>query len=109
MVAQGGGLGGGSAAATSSKRGSAAKPVKAGAAKLSFKDKHALEQLPREIAIHESEIVRLRRVLSDGNLFRRDPAKFTRSTDALAAAEVALAAAEERWLELSVLRETLGG
>ena len=109
MVAQGGGLGGGSAAAAGSKRGSAAKPAKAGAAKLSFKDKHALDQLPREIATHESDIVRLRRVLSDGNLFRRDPAKFTRSTDALAAAEAALAAAEERWLELTVLRETLGG
>ena len=108
MVAQGGALGGGSAGTTGSKRGSSAKPEKASARKLSFKDKHALEQLPREIAAYEAEIQRLRRVLSEGNLFRRDPAKFTRSTDALTAAEAALVAAEERWLELEVLRETLG-
>ncbi len=114
MVAQGGGLGGGSAAATTGSRrgpqgGSSARSDKAAIRKLSFKDKHALQQLPREIAAHEAEIARLRRVLSDNNLFRRDPAKFTRSTDALAAAEAALAAAEERWLELEALREALEG
>ena len=110
MVAQGGALGGGSApGAMPPRRGTTGRQEKAGARKLSFKDKHALERLPHEIAAHEAEIARLRRVLSDGNLFRRDPAKFTRSTDALAAAEATLATAEERWLELEALRESLAG
>jgi ATP-binding cassette subfamily F protein uup len=111
MVAQGGGLTGSAGGAAGVRRGSsgAAKPGKQSARKLSFKDKHALEQLPREIAAHEAEIQRLRRVLSDANLYRRDPAKFTRSTDALTAAEAALTAAEERWLELEMLREAASG
>ena len=111
MVAQGGGLGGGSGAAPGAKRsqGAGGKSEKAANRKLSFKDKHALEQLPREIAAHEAEIVRLRRVLSDNNLYKRDPAKFTRSTDALTTAEAALTAAEERWLQLEMLRESING
>ncbi len=117
MVAQGGGLGGGlgggssgsASQASGARRGQSARAEKPAARKLSFKDRHALDQLPREIATHEAEIARLRRVLSDANLYRRDPAKFTRSTDALTASEAALAAAEERWLQLEMLRESTGG
>ena len=75
-------------------------------AKLSFKDKHALETLPTQIANHDADIARLQRKLADSNLFRRDPAGFRRATEALATAETARAQAEERWLELEILRET---
>ena len=39
----------------------------------------------------------------------RDPQKFQAEADGLAAAEAALAEAEERWLELEMLREELEG
>ncbi len=110
MVAQGGGVAGGSADAAPGRREAAVsgKAAKPGARKLSFKDKHALERLPGEIAALEAEIQRLRGVLGDGALYGRDPGRFARSTDALAAAEAALAAAEERWLELELLRDATG-
>ncbi len=111
MLAQGGGVAGGSAevVGTPGRRAAAsARAAKPAARKLSFKDKHALERLPGEMATLEAEIRRLREVLGDGGLYGRDPVRFTRSTDALAAAEAALAAAEERWLELELLRDEVG-
>ncbi|GBQ48059.1 ABC transporter ATP-binding protein [Komagataeibacter europaeus LMG 18890] len=77
------------------------------ARKMSYKDKHALEQLPKQMAALETEIERLRAILSDGGLYARDPATFTAATTALEKAEADLTAAEERWLELEMLRETL--
>ena len=75
--------------------------------KLSFKDKHALETLPREIEKLTSEIAKQRRILHDPKLYARDRAGFDRATKALQDAETALATAEERWLELEMLRETV--
>ncbi len=75
--------------------------------KLSFKDKHALETLPAEMERIGGEIARLRRRLADPDLYRKDPAGFGGASDLLGKAERALAAAEERWLELEVRRETL--
>jgi ATP-binding cassette subfamily F protein uup len=43
---------------------------------LSFKDKHALEVLPGEIAALEAEIARLQTVMSDPELFARDRVTF---------------------------------
>ena len=84
-----------------------AKPV--APKKLSFKDKHALETLPNTMADLEREIARLNRVLSDPNLYSRQPAKFADTTKALDAAGAALAKAEEQWLALELLREALEG
>ena len=78
------------------------------ARKLSFKDKHALETLPKRIEQLSADIAKQRRILDDPKLYTRDRAGFTRATDALAAAEAALAAAEEQWLELELKREELG-
>ncbi len=75
--------------------------------KLSFKDKHALESLPGEMARLTNQIQVQQRLLSDPNLYRRDQAAFKRATDALQDAQGKLAAAEERWLELELLREEL--
>jgi ATP-binding cassette subfamily F protein uup len=46
--------------------------------------------------------------VADAGFYARDPAGFARATQALATAQAALAAAEERWLELEMLREAAG-
>ena len=74
---------------------------------MSFKDKHALETLPGEMEKLEAQIAAGKDALADPQLFTRDPARFQKEADALAAAETALAQAEERWLELEMLREEL--
>jgi ABC transport system ATP-binding/permease protein len=74
---------------------------------MSFKDKHALETLPGRIASLEIEIARLTAVLADTDLYARQPAVFAQATTALDAAQSALTAAEEQWLELEMLREEL--
>jgi ATP-binding cassette subfamily F protein uup len=74
--------------------------------KLSFKQQHELEKLlPDTIAKLQADMVRYQRVLTDPNLFKRDPKKFQATTSALAQAELELARAEERWLELELLRQ----
>ncbi|HXT78825.1 MAG TPA: ABC-F family ATP-binding cassette domain-containing protein [Acetobacteraceae bacterium] len=75
--------------------------------RMSFKDKHALETLPAQIAALEAELERLGTVLNDTELYRREPARFTAASTALAAAQAALTAAEEQWLHLEMLREEL--
>lgn len=72
--------------------------------KLSFKDKHALKTLPGEIARLETKQSELSKSLDDPDLYARDREKFTQLSDALAEVQAALAAAEERWLELEILR-----
>ncbi|WP_419728774.1 ABC-F family ATP-binding cassette domain-containing protein [Lichenicola sp.] len=115
MVAQGGGLtggamsGGGGLSGSAGPPGKRRQPANAAARKLSFKDKHALEQLPKEIAAHEAEIVRLRARLADAGFYNRDPAGFAAATVSLTRTEAALTAAEERWLQLEMMRESLGG
>ncbi|MFM8680229.1 MAG: ABC transporter ATP-binding protein, partial [Alphaproteobacteria bacterium] len=46
---------------------------------------------------------------ADPGLYARDRAGFDRATRELAQAEAELAAAEERWLELEILREEIEG
>ena len=75
--------------------------------KLSFKQKHALEALPGQIAALEAEIGQLNARLADPGLYGRDPEGFDRAGKALAAAQAKLTAAEDQWLELEALRESL--
>ena len=77
--------------------------------KMSFKDKHALETLPARMAELEKDMARLNLVLSDPDLYRRQPAKFAEATKALEAAQASMAAAEEQWLALEMQREALEG
>jgi ABC transport system ATP-binding/permease protein len=76
--------------------------------KLSFKDQHALQTLPGEIAALEARIGKLRTELADPDLYAGNPKRFAAASAALTEAETALAAAEERWLTLELLREELG-
>jgi len=77
--------------------------------KLSFKEKHALETLPGRIALLEREVDRLRQLLADPKHYGRDPDGFQANADALARAEAALAASEDEWLRLELLREEVEG
>ncbi|MEZ5873144.1 MAG: ATP-binding cassette domain-containing protein [Nitratireductor sp.] len=80
-----------------------------GKGKLSFKDKHALETLPKEITKLEAEIGKLKTALADPGLYARNPAQFDTWAKALAERERSLSALEEQWLELELLREEVEG
>ena len=80
---------------------------KAARRKLSFHEKHALDSLPGEIAGLQTSVRDLQTQLSDPDLYVRDRTTFSRVSDALTQAQAQLAAAEERWLELEILREDM--
>ena len=91
---------------TNKPRNAALNSIVAGPAKkLSFKDKHALANLPAEMEALQRVIATETRRLADPNLYSRDPARFNAATATLAKAETDLAVAEERWLELELMRE----
>lgn len=75
--------------------------------KLSFKEKHALEKLPDEMASLELEIQSLEALLADPHFFARDAEGFNRSAARVSAAKAALASAEEEWLRLEMLKDEL--
>ncbi|MBF9020389.1 ATP-binding cassette domain-containing protein [Rhodobacterales bacterium HKCCA1058] len=70
------------------------------AAGLSFTETHRLKELPSVIARLEAEMGKLSELLSDPDLYTREPIKFTKATEALAERQAKLAAAEEEWLLL---------
>ncbi len=82
-------------------------PRPSGGQKMTFKDKHALEALPKQIAAAEADVARLQKRLADPDLYRRDPAAFRTATGALTQAQASLAELEERWLALELMREEL--
>jgi ATP-binding cassette subfamily F protein uup len=75
--------------------------------RLNFNEKHALETLPKTIAKLQAEIAKQQRLLDDPDLYRKDRGKFDEASAAIAKAQTALAVAEDRWLELEVLREEI--
>ncbi len=75
--------------------------------KLSFKQQHALDTLPARMEALQGDIATLRTALAAPDLYTRDRARFERFTTALTAKEADLAAAEEEWLELEMLREEI--
>ena len=77
--------------------------------KLSFNEQHDLRTLPERIAALEQRVGNLSERLADHTLYSRDSAMFQRLSAALSEAQGELAAAEDRWLELEVLREEIEG
>ena len=75
--------------------------------RMNFNDQRALELLPARIAALETQIAELTAILADPNLYVRDRARFGATTAALAMARDGLAAAEEQWLRLELLREEI--
>jgi ATP-binding cassette subfamily F protein uup len=76
--------------------------------KLSFKDKHALETLPARMDTARLRIEQVKTALADPGLYARDPKKFSALTEELGTASTELTEMEDRWLELEILRESLG-
>jgi ATP-binding cassette subfamily F protein uup len=68
--------------------------------KMTFKDKHRLEELPSVIARLEAEIAKLEEFLGEPDLFTNEPAKFAKASDALVERHTTLSDAEEEWLLL---------
>ena len=57
----------------------------------------------------EAEIAGHNQTLADPELYTKDPDLFTRTSNALVEAQMKLAACEEEWLELEMLREAAEG
>ncbi|MCX7553760.1 ATP-binding cassette domain-containing protein [Marinicella sp. S1101] len=68
--------------------------------KLTFKEKHELEQLPAEIDGLETEIETMSAEVCDPDFYTQDEDKIKQTTTALAALEKKLQAAYDRWDEL---------
>jgi ATP-binding cassette subfamily F protein uup len=75
--------------------------------KLSYKDQRDYELLPARIDELEAQIARDEAMLSDHDLYLRDPRLFEALTDAVAAARGERDTAEHRWLELAEAAEAL--
>jgi ATP-binding cassette subfamily F protein uup len=84
---------------------SAAPPSKR---KLSFKEKHALETLPQTIETMNAAAAALEREIADPDLYRRNRARFETATRELGEIKARVAAAEDEWLTLELLRAELG-
>jgi len=88
-------------------RPAAPSPAAAPRRRLNFNEKHALETLPRTIEKLQAEIAKQQKLLDDPTLYARDRKTFDEASRAIAKAQEDLAAAEDRWLELEVLREEI--
>ncbi len=77
--------------------------------RLGFHEQHDLKTLPGRIAELEAKIAKVQVLLDDSGLYARDPALFQKATTALAGFQEELSRAEDRWLELEMLREEIEG
>ncbi|MCZ7851864.1 ABC-F family ATP-binding cassette domain-containing protein [Agrobacterium salinitolerans] len=84
------------------------EPVKA-KGKLSFKQKFALENLPKEMEKAQSEIAKREQRMADPELFTKDPEAFNTLAQEMSKLRDKLEVMEEEWLELEMLREELEG
>lgn len=97
------------ATAREQKAAAAAAAASRSKKKLNFNDRHALENLPKQIAKLEGEIKKLQAKLDDPELYARDRNAFNAAMAAISKAQADLAAAEEKWLALEMLREEVEG
>jgi len=75
--------------------------------KLSYKDQRELDMLPERIAVLEGTIAKLEERLADSGLFKRDADAFNKAIADLDRTRADLATAEERWLALEELKESM--
>jgi ATP-binding cassette subfamily F protein uup len=95
------------AAVEEKKETRAAAPSATPKRRLNFNEKHALETLPKTMAKLQAEIAKQQKLLDDPDLYTKDRKKFDAASSAIAKAQQELAEAEDRWLELEVLREEI--
>ncbi len=79
------------------------------AKKLSYKQKYALETLPKEMDAAHGRIAALEAKMADPAFYARDPAGFARVAADLDALREKVSVMEEEWLELEMLREEIEG
>ncbi len=91
------------------EKNSTKEPSPSSKGKLSYKDKHALETLPKRMDELQSMIDKQEAILADPSLFSSDPQTFEEAAQTLKSAQDNLAIAEEQWLELEMLREKIEG
>ncbi len=92
---------------TKSTKNAAASPAPTAKRRLSFNEKHALETLPKTMSKLHDEIAKQQKLLDDPQLYAKDRKAFDAASAAIAKAQSELDAAEERWLELEMLREEI--
>jgi ATP-binding cassette subfamily F protein uup len=76
-------------------------------AKLSFKLQYELDKLPARIAVIENEIKQIEEAMDNPDLYETAPDQFNSYIRRIGHAKAELSAAEERWLELSAMKEAL--
>ena len=82
---------------------------RAPAQKLSFKQKFALENLPKKMEAIAASISALEDRIADPAFYTRDPGSFQKTIAALDKERATLKALEDEWLELEMLREEMEG
>ena len=95
--------------AGSSSTATAAAPKPGAAAKLSYKQKFALETLPKTIAELESAIAKAEAEMADPQLFSKRPERFQQLAKLIEDKRAGLAEAEDEWLALEMLKAELEG
>ena len=80
-----------------------------GKRRLNFTEQHAIATLPKTIAVLVAEARMLQQRLDDPAFYARDRAAFELVSAAFGEVQTKLAEAEDRWLELEILREELSG
>ncbi|NTZ92169.1 ABC-F family ATP-binding cassette domain-containing protein [Agrobacterium tumefaciens] len=88
---------------------SAAQDTSKAKGKLSFKQKFALENLPKEMEKTQGEIAKREQRMADPDLFAKDPAVFNTLAQEMTKLREKLETMEEEWLELEMLREEMEG
>ena len=83
----------------------APSPAPPKSTKLSYKDQRDYELLPARIEELETAIARGEEILSDPDLYTRDPQKFANISQGIENARTEKEAAETRWLELAEMVE----
>ncbi|MCH9809231.1 MAG: ATP-binding cassette domain-containing protein [Alphaproteobacteria bacterium] len=95
-----------SKARPTSKAGGTGTP---GKQKLSYKEKFALESIPKRIDELQASIARFEAKLAEPDVFTKDPDGFEAASTGLADAQAELAGLEDQWLELEMKREEFEG
>lgn len=75
--------------------------------RMSFKDKHALETLPKKIEEARSKINSIKTKLASPNFYSKDPEGFEGLAKSLSLNESKLSGFEDQWLKLELEREKL--
>lgn len=86
-----------------------ALPAEKKLSKLSYKDKYALETLPKRIEEIEGLMAEHNKALEDPDLFTKNPARFNEAMEAISTLTAEYEDAQEKWLELEMMREEIEG